>query len=114
MQRVAELKLSMPDIQELHRGARSIYEAVFSESLDPGLAFRWQTVLQNSGQQHVQTHEGLNALNEFAMAELNALVLSGKTGGNTTLPLTETQKHEQRTRQEQRLQGGLPRKVHRA
>merc|ERR1712228_545225 len=44
MQRATELGLTLPDVQELHRGALSIYQAVFADSHDPGLQFRWQIV----------------------------------------------------------------------
>merc|ERR1711920_110346 len=92
MQRATELGLTLPDVQELHRGALSIYQAVFADSHDPGLQFRWQMCLQSHGQQHVQTHEGLRVLNQFAVAELKALIIGGRHGANTSLPLTDTQK----------------------
>ena len=41
---------------------------------------------------HVLSHEGLRAINEFAEAELTAMIIIGKISGSSGLPLTDTQK----------------------
>ena len=43
MTRATELGIVLPDVQELFRGAVSIYEAVFADHLDPSVQFRWQS-----------------------------------------------------------------------
>ena len=48
----------------------------------------------------VLSHEGLRAINEFAEAELTAMVINGKSGGSTGLPLTETQKQKAKVEKE--------------
>ena len=92
MTRATELGIVLPDVQELFRGAVSIYEAVFADHLDPSVQFRWQSRLAQTGQQFVQTHEGLRELNRFALAELTALIIQGRLGANTSMPLIDTQK----------------------
>ena len=47
---------------------------------------------QNWGYPHNLSHEGLRAINQFAEAELGAMIVRGRSGANTTLPLTDTQK----------------------
>ena len=39
------------------------------------------------GYPHALSHEGLRAINEFAEAELTAMVINGKSGGSHRTPI---------------------------
>ena len=47
---------------------------------------------QNWGYPHNLNHEGLRAINQFAEAELGAMIVRGRSSANTSLPLTDIQK----------------------
>ena len=91
MTRAVEIGMVLPGLDLLYRGARSIYSGAF-EGDDFGLRLRWTTIEQNWGFPHRLSHEGLRAINQFAEAELGAMIVSGRGSANTSLPLTETQK----------------------
>ena len=95
MTRACDIGMSLPSIELLYRGARSIYSAVF-EGDDFGLRLRWTGVEQEGGYPHRLTHGGLKAINSFAGAALSAMQISGRRGATTALPLTETQSGSRR------------------
>ena len=86
LQRAVEMKVALPDVKELWRGATSIYEHVFSGCSDPHVTFRWQAFMERTGGAHIQTHATLKSMNEFAMGELNAMVIAGVSSQNPSLP----------------------------
>jgi hypothetical protein len=89
--RAVDIGMTLPGLEPLYRGARSIYSGTF-EGDDFGLRLRWTTIEQQWGFPHQLSHAGLRAINQFAEAELGAMVVSGRGSANTSLPLTETQK----------------------
>ena len=91
MTRAVEIGMTLPGLDQLYRGARSIYSSAF-EGDDFGLRLRWTTMEQNWGYPHNLNHEGLRAINQFAEAELGAMIVRGRSSANTSLPLTDTQK----------------------
>ena len=91
LSRAVDMGLGLPSVEQLYRGARSIYSGAF-EGEDFSLRLRWANLETQWGYPHRLTHEGLRAINQFAEAELGALVVSGKGSQNTSLPLTDTQR----------------------
>ena len=92
VQRCQELHVTLPGVELLYRGARSIYGSIFDDNDDFSLRLRWTQHEQSFGFPHRLTHEGLKGINEFAQGELTALVTSGRQTANTSLPLTDTQR----------------------
>ena len=91
LKRAVEVGMTLPGLEPLYRGARSIYSGVF-EGDDFGLRLRWTNVEQMWGFPHSLSHEGLRAINQFAESELGAMIVHGRGSANTSLSLTETQK----------------------
>ena len=99
IKRAADIGMTMPSLELLYRGARSIYSGAF-EGDDFHLRLRWTNVEAQWGFPHQLSHEGLRAINEFAEAELSAMVIAGRNGGTTGLPLTETQRQREKGEKE--------------
>ena len=111
MQRAVDIGMTLPGLEPLYRGARSIYSGVF-EGDDFALRLRWTTAEQQWGFPHQLSHEGLRAINQFAEAELGALVVNGRGSANTSLPLTDTQKTRLKAEKDQeRKRAAAARKV---
>ena len=91
VKRAVDIGMTLPSLELLYRGARSIYSGAF-EVDDFALRLRWTNVEQMWGYPHTLSHEGLRAINDFAEAELTAMVISGQNGTTTGLPLTDTQR----------------------
>eukprot|EP00959_Pyramimonas_sp_CCMP1952_P299877 6272350-Pyramimonas_sp.AAC.1 len=91
MTRAVDIGMALPSLEQLYRGARSIYSGAF-ETDDFGLRLRWSSIEQQWGYPHNLTHEGPRAINQFAEAKLGAMIVNGRLGANPTLPLTETQR----------------------
>lgn len=91
LKRAVDIGMTLPGLDPLYRGAGSIYSAAF-EGDDFGLRLRWTSIEQQCGYPHQLSHEGLKAINQFAEAELGAMVINGRGSANTSFPLTETQK----------------------
>ena len=99
MTRAVDLGLALLGVEQLYRGARSIYSSVF-EGEDFSLRLRWSNLESTWGYPHRLTHEGLRAINQFAEAELGALIVSGRGSQHTSLPLTEAQRAQAKARKE--------------
>ncbi len=56
------------------------------------MRLRWTSIDQQCGYPQQLSHEGFKAIDQFAEAELGAMVINGRGSANTSLPLTETQK----------------------
>ena len=91
LKRAVDIGMTLPSLELLYRGARSIYSGAF-ENDDFALRLRWTNMEQMWGYPHKLSHEGLRAINEFAEAELTAMIIVGKNSGSSGLPLTDTQK----------------------
>ena len=89
--RAVELRMGFPSAEQLYGGPRSIYSAVFDDTVDFTLKMRFAAEESGYGYPHLLTTEGLAAINRFAEAELTAMVVHGTGTGNTSLPLTDTQ-----------------------
>ena len=76
MKRAVDSGMTLPSLELLYRGARSIYSGAF-EVDDFALRLRWTNREQMWGYPHALSHEGLRAINEFAEAELTAMVING-------------------------------------
>ena len=94
-QRALDMGVTLPHLDQLYRGARSIYSAAF-ETDDFHLRLRWTTMESQWGYPHQLTHAGLKAINQFAEAELSAMVVAGRSAQNPSLPLTQTQRDRER------------------
>ena len=91
LKRAVDIGMTLPSLELLYRGARSIYSGAF-EIDDFALRLRWTNMEQMWGYPQKLSHEGLRAINEFAEAELTAMIIVGKNSGSSGLPLTDTQK----------------------
>ena len=79
VKRAVDSGMTLQSLELLYRGARSIYSGAF-EVDDFALRLRWTNMEQMWGYPHALSHEGLRAINEFAEAELTAMVINGKSG----------------------------------
>ena len=77
MQRAIGVNMALPGIEQLYRGAMPTYSGAL-EGEDVALLLTWNSCEGTYGFPHHLTREGLRAINDFAQAELSAMVISGR------------------------------------
>ena len=65
IQRAIDIKMQLPSMEQLYRGARSIYSGAF-EREDFALRLRWTQEEQKWGYPRQLSYQGLQAINTFA------------------------------------------------
>jgi len=91
VRRMAELKLSPPDILLSYRAMESIFSIVLDKA-EPQLNLRWISLKNELGLPNYIDQSTMEKVGEFAKYELEALAIAGNSSLNTGLPLTDNQK----------------------
>ena len=94
-----QLQLGLPGLDQLYTGCRSIFSDIFEQG-DVSLQMRWTAMEIQNGAPHIRTEKGLRDMIRFAESELGAMAIRGRGHQNTSLPLTDTQKKNLKSEQE--------------
>ena len=84
--RLAELDMASPDVDEIYDNVVAIYERIFEDHPDGNVVWRWRKLRDEVQDEVVKSYTGLSALNKYALEHLRAMVFEGSRGGNTGLP----------------------------